>query len=263
MTGWRLECVVAVRIQSAEALSLALSRKTKVTWRWISAQSADRHFTRRTQFQCLESLNASNASSSQLPLSSWMTANRLTLNSSKTEFIFCSSDSKYTTVHLTPLTLLEILASSLTNILLAWTKLHLFKACCCHIRQLCCIHPYLDSLTACTIATSVVHSKPDYCNSLYYKLSKSQLSFLQQIQNSEFLVLSWKLLRPVISLPSYALSTGSGWLNASNAGFSHLPTKFLQLPNLHTFITLSPFNVIAMLTLHPSLLLLGNFHHPL
>ena len=60
-------------------------------------------------------------------MSSWMTANLLTLNSSKTEF---SSDSKtnlpkYTTLHLTPPTLLKILASSLTNILLSLTKLHL------------------------------------------------------------------------------------------------------------------------------------------
>ena len=52
------------------------------------------------------------------------------------------------------------------------------------IRQLRCIWPYLDSSTACTIATSIVHSKRDYCNSLYYKLPKSQLSRLQQIRNS-------------------------------------------------------------------------------
>jgi len=32
--------------------------------------------------------------------------------------------------------------------------------------------------------TSVVHSKLDYCNSLYYNLSNSQLSRLQHIQNS-------------------------------------------------------------------------------
>ena len=35
-----------------------------------------------------------------------------------------------------------------------------------------------------TIATSIIHSKLDYCNSLYYKLLKCQLSRLQQIQNS-------------------------------------------------------------------------------
>jgi len=53
-----------------------------------------------------------------------------------------------------------------------------------HIRQFRCIRPYLDSSIACTIATSIVHSKLDYCNSVYYKLPKSQLSRLQQIQNS-------------------------------------------------------------------------------
>ena len=36
-----------------------------------------------------------------------------------------------------------------------------------------------------------------------------------------------------------------------------------QLPNLRTFITSSPLNVLAVLALHPSLLLLGHLHHPL
>jgi len=57
------------------------------------------------------------------------------------------------------------------------------KACYYHIRQLRCIRPYLDSTTACTIATSIVHSKIDYCNSLYYNLPKSQVTRLQLIQN--------------------------------------------------------------------------------
>ena len=49
----------------------------------------------------------------------------------------------------------------------------LSKACYYHIRQLCCVRPHLDLSTACTIATSIVHSKLDYCNSLCYKLHKS------------------------------------------------------------------------------------------
>ena len=77
------------------------------------------------------------------------------------------------------------------------------------------------------------------------------------------LVLSWKLPSHVISLLSYALLTGSGSLNASNTSSSHLPTKFSQLPDLHTFISLSPLNFLAVLALHPSLLLLGHFHHSL
>ena len=45
---------------------------------------------------------------------------------------------------------------------------------------------HLDSKTASTIATSIVHSKLDCCNynSLYHNLPKSQISRLQQIQNS-------------------------------------------------------------------------------
>ena len=58
------------------------------------------------------------------------------------------------------------------------------KVCYYHVRQLRCIRPYLDSSTACTIGASIVHSKVDCCDCLYYKLSKSQLSRLQQIQNS-------------------------------------------------------------------------------
>jgi len=67
-----------------------------------------------------------------------------------------------------------------------WPKLitSLSKACYYHIRQLRSIRPYLDSSTACNIATSIVHSKLDYCNSLCYNLPMSQLSRLQQIQNS-------------------------------------------------------------------------------
>jgi len=33
-----------------------------------------------------------------------------------------------------------------------------------------------------TIAASIVHSKLDYCNSVYYNLPKSQINRLQQIQ---------------------------------------------------------------------------------
>jgi len=59
----------------------------------------------------------------------------------------------------------------------------LSKFCYSHIRELRCIRPYLDSKTASTFAASIVHSKLDYCNSLYYNLPKSQINRRQQIQN--------------------------------------------------------------------------------
>jgi len=48
-----------------------------------------------------------------------------------------------------------------------------------------------------------------------------------------------------------------------NSNGKHLLTKFSQLPSLHTFITSSPFDVLAVFALHPSLLLLGHLHHSL
>ena len=42
----------------------------------------------------------------------------------------------------------------------------LSKSCYYHIRELRFIRPYLDLKTASTIATSIVHSKLDYCNSI-------------------------------------------------------------------------------------------------
>jgi len=41
----------------------------------------------------------------------------------------------------------------------------------------------MQSLIHIHIAASIVHSKLDYCNSLYYNIPKSQINCLQQIQN--------------------------------------------------------------------------------
>ena len=71
------------------------------------------------------------------------------------------------------------------------------------------------------------------------------------------LVLSSKLPSPVISLSSYALFIGSGSLSASNTSSSHVSTKFSQIPNLHTFIISSLFNVLAVLARSSSVVTLA------
>src|SRR6218665_872889 len=53
-----------------------------------------------------------------------------------------------------------------------------------HIRDLRRIRPMLDFKTASTIATSIVHSKLDYCNSRFLNLDSTQIRRLQLIQNS-------------------------------------------------------------------------------
>src|SRR6218665_2341876 len=57
----------------------------------------------------------------------------------------------------------------------------LSQTCYMHIRDLCRLRPILDHKTACTIAITIVHSKLDYCNSLFYSINSSQIKRLQTI----------------------------------------------------------------------------------
>jgi len=66
------------------------------------------------------------------------------------------------------LILLEILVSSLKN--LKFVQQISAKSCFQNIRDLRHIHNTIDQTTACAIATSLIHSKIDYCNSLLLNL---------------------------------------------------------------------------------------------
>src|SRR6218665_2954306 len=61
---------------------------------------------------------------------------------------------------------------------------NLSRSCLMHIRDLRRIRPMLDFKTASTIATSIVPSKLDYCNSLFLSLDSTQISRLPLIHNS-------------------------------------------------------------------------------
>jgi len=102
--------------------------------------------------------------------------------------------------------------------------------------------------------------------SLYPTLPRNSLNLNYPVSSRSrtlLLVLSLKLPSPVILLPAYALFTGSESLNSLNTNSPYWLTKFSELPNLHTFIISSLFNVLTVLALHPSLLLLGYRHHRL
>ena len=119
-------------------------------------------------------------------ISSWMTANLLTLNASKTEFLLVRLEQqlsiKYTTLLSLQPTLLATLALFLINTLPSQTKfLHFLNPATITFVNFADIRPYLDFKTASTIAISIVHSKLDYSNSLYHNLPNHQLNRLQQI----------------------------------------------------------------------------------
>ena len=118
----------------------------------------------------------------------------------------------------------------------------LSKSCYSRIRQLRCTRPYFDSTTASTIATSIVHPKLDYCNSVYYNLPKSQLSRLQQIQNS--------LARAVVKAPKFSHTThipkSFHWLKINE----RIEYKILFLTFKLLYTTQSPYlyNLISLQT---------------
>jgi len=112
----------------------------------------------------------------------------------------------------------------------------LSHSCYYHICQLCCIRPYLDFKTASTIATSTVHSK------LYYNLPKSQITSLQQIQNS--------LARAVVKAPKFCHITpilhSLHWLKITECiehkilSLTYKVLTTTQRSYLHHLITVQP-----------------------
>jgi len=94
-----------------------------------------------------------------------MTANLLTLNSSKTEFLLIGRKQQLAKIHNSSLNTTHSarnLGSIFDEHLTFSDQISAFsKSCYSHIRQLRCIRPYLDSKTASIIATSIVNSKLD------------------------------------------------------------------------------------------------------
>ena len=161
-------------------------------------------------------------------ISSWMTANLLTLNSSKTEFLLISLQQQLAKIHNCSLNTTDsarnlgfIFDSHLT---FCDHISSLSKSWYYHIRELRCICPYLDFKTASTIATSV-HSKLDYCISLYYKLQPSKIS------NKSPSIIQNFLARAVVKAPKFCHVTSIlkslYWLKI-NERIKYKPLSYLQ-----------------------------------
>jgi len=116
-------------------------------------------------------------------ISSWMTGNLLILYSPKTEFLLIGLSKQLAKINNSLLTPLETSASYRDKHLTFLTRLHLSPNLYYYIRQLHCSRPYLDTKTASPSPLPFVHSKLDYCNTLYHNQPKYQITRLQQIQN--------------------------------------------------------------------------------
>ena len=129
------------------------------------------------------------------------------------------------------------------------------KSCFLAIRDLRRIRSTLDYTTAQTIATSLIHSKVNYCNSLFLNLPRGQLDRLQLILNSAARAVS---RTPRFSHISPVLKS-LHWLKIDQRiHYKVLPSpiKLFNLTNPPIYTISSTFNLI--LPLDPLLLLLLN-----
>ena len=140
--------------------------------------------------------NISRLETALITIADCMTSNLLCLNSAKTEFLLLGLKAQISKIHNPVLALGNGVSVSPTtsarnlgfivdsHLSFAHHVSSVSRACFYHIRDLRRIRPVLDFSTAQAIGTALVHSKLDYCNSLYYDLPKTQLNRLQHIQNS-------------------------------------------------------------------------------
>jgi hypothetical protein len=126
----------------------------------------------------------------------WMTSNFLSLNPSKTEFLFHGLPQQLPklqnpkislpgNVVLSPVTSARNLGIIFdSNMSFSEHISAISKSCFQHIRDLWRIRNTMNLSTTCTIASSLIHSKLDYCNSLLLNLPASSLKRLQFVLNS-------------------------------------------------------------------------------
>lgn len=125
-----------------------------------------------------------------------MDSNLLKLNPDKTEFLVFGSNIQRNNIrHLLPSSLMgETIqpSGSAKNLgvmfdsemSLSQHVAALCKACFYHIRDLRRIRRFISKSTLTTLANALVVSRLDYCNSLFFSLTKKELNRLQWVQNT-------------------------------------------------------------------------------
>ena len=60
---------------------------------------------------------------------------------------------------------------------------HIRKSCFIELRKISHLRPFINEKAATQLALSLIMSKLDYCNSLFYNISKENINKLQLVQN--------------------------------------------------------------------------------
>ena len=128
-------------------------------------------------------------------VSLWMKNSKLKLNADKTEFLIIGTSTQraklngFFPTHILSQSITP--AASVLNLGVTFDenfnfKQHISKTCrCCfyHIRDLHRIRRFLSLSVAKTIATALVSSRLDYCNSLLYNTANKDIAKLQRVQH--------------------------------------------------------------------------------
>ena len=197
-----------------------------------------------------------------------MASNFLSLNPAKTEFLLIGLPAQLAKIHNPTLTIPSNTTiqpvSSVGNLgVIFYSNLsvsdhisYILKSCFSHIRDLRRrILSTLDHKTACTVATSLIHSKLDYCNSLS---QHHQLNRLQLVLNSA--------ARAVTKTPKFHHSAphlkSLHWLKITQRiqyKILSLTYKSLQYNNLPPFLVFSPYSQLVL----PAQSLICSCHSPM
>ena len=150
---------------------------------YISLSTADTDLSLKQLGDCLSDI------------SGWMTNNKLRLNANKTDFIIIGTSRQRS--KLTRFFPTNILSHSITpsdtvrNLGVTFDSDFNFRkhisltcrSCFYHIRDLRRIRRYISLSVAKTIATALITSRLDYCNSLLYNIASKDILKLQCVQN--------------------------------------------------------------------------------
>ena len=158
-------------------------------------------------------------------VSLWMKNSKLKVNADKTEFLIIGTSTQraklngFFPTHILSQSITP--AASVLNLGVTFDenfnfKQHISKTCrCCfyHIRDLRRIRRFLSLSVAKTIATALVSSRLDYCNSLLYNTANKDIAKLQRVQNC--------LARVVTRSSFFSLSAASKITALATCALSH------------------------------------------
>ena len=124
----------------------------------------------------------------------WMTNNKLKMNNDKTEILLCGTNAKLKSIDCNSLKIgSEIINFSPKvknlgifieeTLSMDCAVSHIRKCCYLELRKIAQLRPFINEDATAKLVLSLVISRLDYCNALFYNMSNENTQKLQLIQN--------------------------------------------------------------------------------